>query len=145
MKLKVMEADWDEIFIDTVRIPGDYRKHPSGEKIKNGSVVRISHNGQTAYALARGLRGRSSERVIYMDEFIRDRLGLKLSAAAEIESQQIRAAGFFEHLWFYLRASNPAVRVPAYVAVISLGLGVLSVALGGWSICLAYMGNGRIG
>ncbi|MBL8578365.1 MAG: hypothetical protein JNK47_14165 [Mesorhizobium sp.] len=137
MKLRVEEATWEEVFIDMVRIPADYRKHPDGTRIKNGSIVRIGHNGKKVFVLARGMRDRDSERVIYMDAFTRDALGVE-AGRDEIDSVDIRAASWHEHLCWYLRASNPAVRVPAYIAAGSVVLGIISVALGVWSVCLSW-------
>lgn len=123
MLLQVEEASRDEIFTDMVRIPRDHR---SG--IENGAVVRINHNGKRVFAIARGLQGRNNDPVIVMDEFVRRKLGV--GAGSKIESNNIRAANRWEKLTWYLEATNPAVHVPAWVAAISLGLGVLSVLLG---------------
>ncbi|TIS16980.1 MAG: hypothetical protein E5X07_34780, partial [Mesorhizobium sp.] len=128
MKLRVEEADWDEIFSDMIRIPGDYRRHPNGEKIENGRVVRIEHGGKHVFAVGRGLRGRDSDPVIYMDEVTRRKLGVR--RGSQIESANIREASRREQLRWYREASNPAARVAAQVATLSLWLGALSVALG---------------
>ena len=135
MKLRVEEADWDEIFADMVRIPADFRKLPNGNKIKNGSVVRIEHGDKHAFVIGRGLPGRDSHSVIYMDEFTRRKLGVR--TGSQIESTNIRAATRREQLVWYRKASNPAVRVAAEVAVVSLGLGALSVLLGVVAIAIA--------
>ena len=80
------------------------------------------------FAIARGLQGRNNDPVMVMDEFVRRKL--RVGAGSKIESNNIRAANRWEKLTWYLEATNPAVHVPAWVAAISLGLGVLSVLLG---------------
>ncbi|MER8802249.1 hypothetical protein [Mesorhizobium sp. M0998] len=137
MKLRVEEADWDDIFSDMVRIPGDYRRHPNGEKIENGNVVRIEHDGKHVFAVGRGLPGRNDAPMIYMDEVTSRKLGIR--RGSEIESANIREATRREQLRWYRHASNPAARVAAEVATLSLWLGALSVVLGligvGIAIC----------
>jgi hypothetical protein len=127
-KLKITKANWDEVFSDTVRVPADARNCP------NGTVIRIDHGSRRILAVARGVEP-SKGAMIQMDEFLRDKLGVKLGE--EIGSEYIRPANWHEKLSWYLHATNPAVHVPAWVAVISLGLGVLSIVLGALSIVLA--------
>ncbi|WP_421871910.1 hypothetical protein [Nitratireductor rhodophyticola] len=123
MLLEVEEASRDEVFTDMVRIARDHRG-----SIENGTVVRIEHDGNRVFAIARGLQGRNKDAVIVMDEFVRRKLGVR--ARSKIDSNNIRKAKRWEKLTWYLEATNPAVHVPAWVAVISLGLGALSVLLG---------------
>ena len=135
MKLTVEAADWDEIFTDMVRIPADFRRHPNGSKIENGMVVRIRHGDKHVFAKGRDLPGRDSEPVIYMDEFIRRKLGTKVGS--QIDSANIRAATGWEKLTWYRNASNPAVQVASEVALVSLGLGALLVLLGTIGVAIA--------
>ena len=134
MKLKVEEANWDETFTDTVRIAANYRKTASGNKIENGSLVRIDHGRSHVLAVARGLPNRNSDRVISIDEFLRRKLG-DVRIGDEIEVT-LKVASWWDQLRWYRKASSPAVRIPAWVALISLGLGLLSVVLGGASLLL---------
>ncbi len=130
MLLEVEEASRDDVFTDMVRIP---KRHRGG--IENGTVVRIEHDGNRVFAIARGLEGRNEDPVVVMDEFVRRRLGVK--ARSKIDSDSIRKASRWEKLTWYLEATNPAVHVPAQVAVISLGLGALSVLLGVVGVIIA--------
>lgn len=127
MQLTVEEARLDEVFSDTVRIPRKFR-----QEISNGSVVLLRHGSNKRYATVRGLD--DTRPVILMDEFMRRKLGLKLSGS--FDASAMKKAGLWGHMCWYYTASNPAVRVPARVAVISMGLGVLSVLLGTWSVWL---------
>ena len=120
--LKVQSSDSNDVFFDVVRIPKSYRIDRNNEPIPNGTVIRIDHQGNTAFAVVRGLE--SSASVIKMDEFLRDRLGVKPNS--QISSCGIRSATWFERVLWLWNATNPAVQVPARLAVISLGLGVLS-------------------
>ncbi|MER8374460.1 hypothetical protein [Mesorhizobium sp. M0488] len=130
MNLTVEEAKLDEVFADTVRIP---KKHRNGTP--NGTVVRIKNDGKAVYAVVRGLAD-DTRPVIWVDEFLRRQLGVALGG--RIDSANIVPAKWWQHIFWYYHASNPSVRVPARVAVISLCLGVLSVALGIWSVYLTY-------
>ena len=134
MKLKVIEANWNEVFIDTVRIPGKYRLDAHGEVIENGTLVRLDAGDRYVLVIARGQQG--NDQIIQMDEFTRRRLG-GVAVDAELELT-MRPATIKDQLFWYVHATNPAVRIPALVAMISLGLGAISVALGIWSVCLSY-------
>lgn len=128
--LTVDWSNYDEIFTDTVRIPRAHRIDYDNTVIPNGTIIRIDHNGKKAFAIVRGIEERA-EPVIQMDEFIRDRLSIERGAV--IPPCCIRSATAWEKIVWYLQATNPAVHVPAWLAVISIGLGIalmlLSLAL----------------
>jgi len=133
MKLTVEEARLDEIFSDTVRIPKAFR-----QGIPNGSVILLRHGSEKHYATVRGLD--DARQVILIDEFMRGKLGLKLSDS--FDTSNMKKAGVWGHMHWYYTASNPAVRVPARIAVISMALGVISILLGVWSVWLTLWTNG---
>jgi hypothetical protein len=68
-----------------------------------------------------------------MDEFLRQKLGVEVND--EIDSTFVRPANWYEKLRWYWEATDPAVHVPARVAVISFGLGVLSLVLALAAFC----------
>jgi hypothetical protein len=116
-----------------VRIPSAHRIDFDNTEIPNGTVIRIDHGGKTACAIVRGM-GERADAVIQMDEFMRDRLGVKLRG--KIPSCCIRSATPLEKVFWYCKATNPAVHVPAWLAVISIGLGVFSIVLSiGLAVC----------
>lgn len=124
--LTVESAALDEVFTDMVRVPQAHRLDRDNRAIRNGTVIRIDHHRRKAYAIVRGLQERS-DAVIQMDEFMRDRLGVKLGDA--IARSAIRPASWLGKIVWHLYASNPTIHVPAWIAMISLGLGVLSIIL----------------
>lgn len=135
ISLRVAEARYDEVFTDTVRIAEKNRIDLDKSTIANGTVIRIDHNGKKAYAIVRGqAEGERPGDTIIMDEFIRTRLGVKQDET--ISSCGIRSATPFEKIIWYFYATNPAVHVPAWLAVISVGLGVLSLVL---TIAFAFL------
>lgn len=122
LRLKVELSNLDEVFTDMVRIPKLHRNLD----MDNGTVIRLDHNGKKAFAIVRGL-GNRKDAVIQMDEFIRRRLGVSVND--QIDRCGIRRAKPLERVLWYLQATNPAVHVPAWLAVISIGLGVVSIVL----------------
>jgi hypothetical protein len=134
MKLKVTEANFNEVFIDTVRIPAKYRLDARGDTIENGTLVRLDAGDRHVLVVARGQSG--NDQIIQMDEFTRRRLG-GVAVNADLDLT-MRPATIKDQLLWYVHATNPAVRIPAWVAIISLWLGAISVALGIWSVWLSY-------
>lgn len=120
--LFVQGADLDEVFADTVRIPRDHRGN-----INNGDVVLIYHHGRYVFAIARGYR-QPSARVIAMDEFTQRKLGVNVGD--QISTAAIGKATWWQKVAWYLFAANPAVHVPAWLAVISIGVGGVGLILG---------------
>ncbi|APH70946.1 hypothetical protein [Aquibium oceanicum] len=130
--LTVRPAERDEVFTDMVRIHRSHRIDSDNNIIPAGKVIRIDHAGKHAFAIARGLpdtiaRYPEKDRVILMDEFMRQRLSV--SSGDKIDRRGITSASQLERILWYLQATNPAVHVPAWLAVISIGLGVLSILL----------------
>lgn len=133
MKLKVIGANWDEVFIDTVRIPAKHRLDANGNAIENGTLVRVDVGGHHVLVVARGQQG--NDETIQMDEFTRRRLGgVALNAELDLT---ISKATMKDQLLWYIHATNPAIRIPAWVALISVLLGLISVVLSIWSVWLS--------
>ncbi|MBP0617317.1 hypothetical protein [Jiella mangrovi] len=124
-QLRVQKASADDIFSDIVRIPEDHRVGGSGGTIRNGAVIRIEHKGRKTFAIVRGLD--CAQPIVQMDEFIRDRLCVK--PGEFIRKSGIRLARWYEKPWWLLFVTNPTVHVSAWLAVISVGLGALSIFL----------------
>lgn len=130
--LTVRPAERDEVFTDMVRIHRSHRVDRDNSVIPAGKVIRIDHAGKHVYAIARGLPDTippypEKDRALLMDEFIRQRLAV--SSGEKIDRCGIRGATPLERIFWYLWATNPAVHVPAWLAVISIGIGVLSIVL----------------
>ena len=133
MKLKVTKAKWDDVYRDIARIPEAVRVNNKGVVISEGSVCRISVGERSAYALARGLAD-STERSIQLDERIRNQLGIKIGNEYDFLLQEVGLCG---RLCWACRASDPAYRLAAHLALTSVILGAIGLILGILSLALA--------
>lgn len=130
MKLKVQQATKEDVYRDIVRVSELYRLDTHGEGVPEGSVCRIIAPGGAAYGILRGL-GNSSEPVINMDERLRNLL--HLSDGAEVDFQ-FNPAGFWGQFQWAWSASDPAYRVAARLALLSVVLGAVGLLLGLFSL-----------
>jgi hypothetical protein len=127
VRLRVEQADRDDVYRDIVRISERWRGGDNGRTLPEGSVCKITVAGaRKGYAIVRGLRDRQ-DRVIRVDERLRNLLGIKVGEEVELTLEEVGLVGQF--LWA-LSASDVAYRVMARLAVLSVFLGVLGVALG---------------
>jgi hypothetical protein len=96
--------------------------HSKRDRTKRFDVVRLAAaNGHSTYAAVVGHR--DNEKVIKLDYDLREALGLDVGECARIEVTKCSMLGT---LWWYLTVPDPLVRVPAFLACVSLVLGVLS-------------------
>lgn len=77
--------------------------------------------------------GESTEPAIWLDERMRNRLGLKDGQEVEFSFRPVWLVG--QTCWAW-NASDPAYRVAARLAVLSLALGVIGLILGILSLWL---------
>lgn len=126
MKLKVQQAASEDVYRDIVRVSERYRADTHGVMVPEGSVCRISAPGGTAYGILRGL-GNSSERVISMDERLRNLLDVSDGDEVELQFKKVGSWGQFRWAW---NASDPAYRVAARLGLLSVILGALGLLLG---------------
>lgn len=126
MKLTVQAAEKEDVYKDIARIPEMHRRSLGGAFVKEGCVCRVSVGRRSAYVLVRGLQS-TSEPVICLDERKRNELQVALGAAADFNLEPPSPIG--EWLWGW-SASDPAYRVCARLALLSLVLGVIGLALG---------------
>ncbi|MGO8975718.1 MAG: hypothetical protein ACLQNV_19605 [Steroidobacteraceae bacterium] len=111
----------DDVFQDMVRVHRSRRKG-----IGAGQLCRVTANGATILAVARGSPGNDVEG-IWLDDAMRSRLGVKEGTTADFEIKKARWDQEFAWLWY---ASNPIIRAPGRLAVISFILGLFGLALG---------------
>ncbi len=57
----------------------------------------------------------------------RQALGVKKNAQLDFE---LKALGWFDKLRWYLRTPDPRIFIPAWLAIWSVGLGVVGIVLG---------------
>lgn len=126
MLLTVRSAAKDDVFADIVRINEEHRKDKSGNRIPAGTICKIEVNGLIAYAILRGKSGDESPS-IYLDEYLRDKLKLKLGTSAGIEFSRVGFVG--QAIWSW-QAVDPAYRVASRLGIISFALGIIGLFLG---------------
>jgi len=134
MKLKVERADQEDIYRDIVRIPEKCRVGPRDEVIPEGCVCKIVllKTGRSGYAIVRGT-GHREEPIVKMDERLRNILGVEPGDQVELMIQKVGLLGEFYWAW---RASDPAYRVAARMALLSIVLGMVGFLLGILSIVM---------
>ena len=130
MKLTVQQAAKEDVYKDIVRVSEQYRADTHGVIVPEGSVCRIVAAGRAAYGILRGL-GSSSERVITIDERLRNLL--HLSDGCEVDFH-FKKAGFWGQFRWAWSASDPAYRVAARLALLSVVLGAIGLVLGLFSL-----------
>jgi hypothetical protein len=113
MKLNVQQAAKEDVYRDIVLIT-------------EGSVCKVIAPGGKAYGIFRGL-GNSSERVITMDERLRNLLHVSDGGDVEVQFEKVGWWGQFSWAW---SASDLAYRAAARLALLSVILGALGLVLG---------------
>lgn len=104
------------------RVLINYKKRNGARRFQ---VVRLmTEGGHTAYAAVVGHY--ENDDVIMMDYDLRTALNVKLGDRLTIEVKKCRILGL---LRWYLTVPDPLIRVSAYLAVLSTGLGLLSIGL----------------
>jgi hypothetical protein len=121
LKLTVHQVLKDDIFHDMVRVHYSHR-----EGIKAGQICRVSTNGKTVLAVARGTPGNDTNG-IWLDDAMRTHLSLKERATAEFEID--KASWYQEFTWMW-HSSDPVIRTAGRLGVISFVLGLFGLALG---------------
>ncbi|MBI5886728.1 MAG: hypothetical protein HZB85_09155 [Deltaproteobacteria bacterium] len=128
MKLIVHQVDKEDVYRDIVRIPEVYRLDASGSKISEGTVCKITANGQSSFAILRGLKN-ETRKVIRVDGKLRDKLKIKDKDGEEVRFDFKKVGLCGEFMWAW-DASDPAYRVAARLALLSVILGLLGLMLG---------------
>ena len=121
MKLVVHQLAKDDIFHDLVRVHRSHR-----ESTGAGQICRVTANGMTVLAVARGAPGNDTSG-IWLDDAMRTRLSLKEGTTAEFKIEKVRWYQEFTWLW---HSSDPVNRTAGRLGVISFVLGFVGLALG---------------
>jgi hypothetical protein len=121
MRLMVHQVLRDDIFHDMVRV---HRSHREG--INAGQIIRVSANGKTVLAVARGAPGNDTNG-IWLDDVMRTRLSFKEGATAKFKMDKASWLQEFTWLW---HSSDPVNRTAGRLGVISFVLGLFGLALG---------------
>lgn len=135
MKLRVLKADEQDVYRDIVRIPEAYRKDSHGTTLAEGEVCKVTaqSKNQSAFAILRGKQDCQDE-AVWMDERTRNRLGLTVGEQVPFDLKTVGLWGQWRWAW---SSSDPAYRVTARLALLSVLLGLLGVVLGIVSVWLS--------
>jgi len=122
-KLEVAEAVRDDIYKDIVRI--HWRQRGKGSKV--GAIVAVSVDRRPEHFFSlRGLADQEQGK-IRMDHVARSELHVNLN---EVHEFAIRKTTVWEKLLWAVRATDPAARIAAWIAVWSGVIGILSLVIG---------------
>jgi len=133
VRLSVKQAAEADVYRDIARIPEPHRKDRRGQTIAEGSVCKLSSSGKSVYVLLRG-KGETEEAAIWMDERTRNKLGVSTGQEVDFDLSTVGWKGQFLWAW---SASDPAYRITARLALISVILGCLGFILGVVSLFLS--------
>ena len=100
--------------------------------IKAGHVCRVSANGKSIIAAVRN-SPHNDTRGIWLDDLQRTALGVKEEKEADFHFKRARWYDEFRWTW---RSSDPVNRTAGLLGIVSLGLGIIGVLLGAWSVYL---------
>ncbi|KZK76640.1 hypothetical protein PsW64_04799 [Pseudovibrio sp. W64] len=119
-KLKVVKALRNDVGRLIVRVNIDHRDHA-----KRYDVIEIECQDTSKRILALAL-GQDCKTSISMPYDVRNEMGV---AKNEVYDFTIKKIGIIGALCWWLKSRDPAVRLPAWIAVGSLALGILSLGL----------------
>lgn len=131
----VGKAPFDDIGRDRVRL---HWKRRLGKR--RFVILKLEHGARRALVSALGHE--EGEDVIQMDIDLREKLGLAPNDKANIS---VSLASWRQQLCWYLNATDPAVRIPAWLGIWSFAIGVLSIfPVFTWLTCAARFLIGAI-
>ena len=132
MKLEVRPASDSETYLDIARIHREYRKNRQGQTIDRGAVCRIYcvDTGNEWFVIIHGAPA-SAGKTIRIDDHVRHRLGVEKNRTYEFD---LRRADVCGQIWWALHATDIRFRFPATIALVSVGLGIVSLALAALTI-----------
>ncbi|MBY5976838.1 hypothetical protein KUV39_09290 [Phaeobacter italicus] len=90
-------------------------------------VIRVHHGQKSTDVVVIGQRD-EEKNVVRLD--LDDRKALGIEETGKTYELSIEQLGWIGRYWWYIRARDPAIYLPARIALLSLGLGALGVALG---------------
>ena len=125
--LEVVDATLGDVFGDLARVHFDHRLHS-----KAGKIIKLSVEGRSVYAVARGLRAGMTKDKISLDSALREQLGVKPKIYYDFEIDRANWIGGIVWAW---RSTNPVPRVAARLGAISVAVGVLGLIISLVSFC----------
>lgn len=140
--LMVRELQSDSVWKDVVRIPHAFRKDANNQHIVRGAVCKLSVGGRHKFVVVHG-SPLKEQAVILIDSKLRTDLKLKKGVAYQF-SLRVCTGVVDKWRWMWT-ASDPLMRVPAQLSLLSFALGVIGLLLGVIGIrkdisdCISYI------
>ena len=128
-QLIVASAPRQDVGRQIVRINKGHR----GKEIARYAVVRVRCH-ETKRSMLALLLGHDCTGKIFMPFDVREELSV---AKGKIYNFDVEPVGRWRTLCWWLSTKDPAVWLPAWLAIGSLMLGVISLVSGVWSLCMA--------
>ncbi len=126
MKLCVHKLSINEVYRDFARIPEEYRLNRRSQLIEEGVICSLmcQDTGREVFLIARG--SKRSGAYIGLDERTRNRLKNEAGKSYDFDIRETDLCG---KVRWALEASDVNFSFPATLALISVGLGLLSLFL----------------
>ena len=126
MLLEVHQQLSGDVYRDVVRIPERHRRDVRGRLVPEGTIVKLTVQGTGSRVVwLRGIEG-TAESWIRMDDKTRNELGVVTNQEYYFSIERV---GTWGKLRWALGSSDPALRIAAWLGVISVALAVISVLL----------------
>ena len=121
--LEVHQLKEKDVYQDMFRVPDIFRTDLNDQPIAEGILCKIRTGNKQAYGFARGLEDESNQ-IIRLDGLMRRNLGVERNGAFDFTFRKAKLIEEFRWAW---SASNPAYRVAARMAVLSIILSISSL------------------
>ncbi len=128
-RIAIKQITLRDVFSDRVRI-----HHLDRPEISAGEVCVIQIRGKTVRAVA---RGHSTRGEMLVD--LKTRRSLGIADWQQIPDVSIRKARWWDYCLWGMNASEAVIRISCWLAVISILLGIVGLALGALSVFLAFL------
>jgi hypothetical protein len=127
MRIQVARASHEDVYRDFVRLDETSRMTPDGRPIPEGVVCRVTIGRRSALLIMRGIDAATAPDRMRLDERTRQRLAIEADQEVEVKLEPVGLLAQFRWAW---TATDPAYRIGARMALLSVVLGVAGLALG---------------
>jgi hypothetical protein len=124
--VKIALLDQEDVYKDILRIPEVHRSCSAGSPIVEGTLCKVYAGAFATRLFLRGCQGDQAP-VARMDEGTRNRLGIEVGQEVDL---RIVPLGWWGQLMWAWNASEPAYRIAAQLAVLSVLISIVGLVLG---------------
>jgi hypothetical protein len=121
MQLRIYKLWREDVFKDIARIPEQDRG-----AIREGSVCKVTVNGHSKLLIIRGLEEQLNGGIMF-DDITRQAFKVQEGMRYDV---QIEPVGFMRQIIWACTVADAGPRIAAWLAVISVGLGLVGLTLG---------------